>query len=407
MSSLEKPTDNNKQETALRHEKIEGRGRGMVAARDLHGGEVLLRESPLLVYQEAEAAENKTFCAHCMRVLISQPTTTLCPSCSSATFCSPDCMDGAKRTSHTSRVCKAIASLEKKGLGFSVESKTLARFLIAAYNLSFEDPEAFEKLLELEGQEAKSSSVQELKELHEFLVEAFEASNDDVSGRVLMMSMDMTKGLLARDACNTFGLMLPFSDGERRVRGYAIYARASMFNHDCLPNACRFEYIDRCGEKNNTDVYIRALHAVEKGTEICLSYFPVDWPYGDRQKKLEEEYGFNCKCQRCQVEAEWKDDEETEEDHDNVGDDDDVKIRAGKKDLNESDDHDDDDFGHAMFFVKYLCPADDCGGTMAPYPPGKLDEQGLEGSMECNFCGHVRSDEEFHRDLEEHDLQDD
>lgn len=416
MSSPEKPADSNNWETALRQEKIEGRGRGMVAARDLQAGEILLRESPLLVYQEAEAAENKTFCAHCMRVLMSQPTTTLCPSCSSATFCSPDCMDAAQSTSHTSRVCKAIASLEKKGVGFSVESKTLVRFLIAAYNLSFEDPKAFEKLLELEGQESKSSSVQELKELHEFLVEAFDSLNDDASARVLMMSMDMTKGLLARDACNTFGLMSPFSDGERRVRGYAIYARASMFNHDCLPNACRFEYIDRCGEKNNTDVYIRALHAVEEGTEICLSYFPVDWPYGDRQKKLEEEYGFNCKCQRCQVEAQWKDDEddeEAEEDDDNVeGDeDDDVEACAGKKDLKKSeeddDSDDDDDFGHAMFFVKYLCPADECGGTMAPYPPGKLDEQGLEGSMECNFCGRVRSDEEFHRDLEEHDLQDD
>lgn len=116
------------------------------------------------------------------------------------------------------------------------------------------------------------------------------------------------------------------------------------------------------------------------------------------------------------MEAQWKDDEDdegAEEDDDNVeGDeDDDVKVCAGKKDLKKSeeddDGDDDDDFGHAMFFVKYLCPADECGGTMAPYPPGKLDEQGLEGSMECNFCGRVRSDGEFHRDLEEHDLQDD
>lgn len=369
----------------LRQETIAGRGRGLVATRGLRAGEVLLRESPLLLYEEAEAAASVAFCSHCDR-LLSHRETIPCSNCKAATFCSNLCLESARNGSHNARVCKGIRALQTKQDNFSLEERTLARFLIAAYNL---DSKAFAKLLELEGQEQDDEVV---KKLHEFLAEVLDDLPSD--------GLPMTRELLARDACNTFGLMAPSKSGEERiVRGYAMYAQASMFNHDCLPNACRFEYVDRDGD-GNTDVIVRALHDIEEGTEVCLSYFPVDWAYGDRQKKLQVEYGFWCKCARCKVESEWKDDD------DDVGESDEEELEVGKTIVEEDVDVE-DDFGHAMFFVKYLCPVEECGGTMAPLPPGELDAQGLEGSMECNFCGHVRSDEEFHRDLEEHAVDDD
>jgi hypothetical protein len=42
-----------------------------LAVRGLRAGEVLLHESPLLVYGEAEAAENGVFCSRCERLLSS------------------------------------------------------------------------------------------------------------------------------------------------------------------------------------------------------------------------------------------------------------------------------------------------------------------------------------------------
>jgi len=274
--------------------------------------------------------------------------------------------------------------LKKEHHDFSSEEKTLARFLITAYNL---DLKLIAKLLELEGQEQDEDVM---KKLHAFVVDTLPSGDVEPT-------LKMTGEFLARDACNTFGLMAPSKPGEeRKVRGYAMYAQASMFNHDCLPNACRFEYVDR-DRDGNTDVIVRALHDIEEGTEVCLSYFPVDWAYGDRQKKLQEEYGFWCKCARCKVESEWKDDESEEE----------LELESSEVKEDVEEEEEEDDFGHAMFFVKYLCPVEECGGTMAPLPPGELDAQGLEGSMECNFCGHIRSDEEFHRDLEEHAVDDD
>ncbi|CAM6065462.1 unnamed protein product [Sphagnum tenellum] len=181
---------------ALKEEQLEGRGRGMVAARALRGGEELLCETPLLVYQDEEAANTNTFCSH----------------------------------------------------------------------------------------------YDNVHDLHDFLIEALHGSDVDPLG----FSVDLTGALLAKDACNAFGLMAPSCEsGERKMRGYAIYNRSSLFNHDCLPNACRFEYIDKPGN-SNLDVHIRALHDIEEGTEICISYFPINWTFGDRQRSWRKSMDFNA-----------------------------------------------------------------------------------------------------------------
>ena len=35
-----------------------------------------------------------------------------------------------------------------------------------------------------------------------------------------------------------------FLQGERRIRGTAIYPQASFLNHECLPNVARFDHFD-------------------------------------------------------------------------------------------------------------------------------------------------------------------
>ncbi|KAH9316249.1 hypothetical protein KI387_024876, partial [Taxus chinensis] len=61
-----------------------------------------------------------------------------------------------------------------------------------------------------------------------------------VQGTLLGFSSELTASLLSKDKQNAFGLMAPVQQGaERQVRAYAIYAQASFFNHDCLPNACK------------------------------------------------------------------------------------------------------------------------------------------------------------------------
>jgi hypothetical protein len=44
-----------------------------------------------------------------------------------------------------------------------------------------------------------------------------------------------------------------------------------MFNHDCFPNSCRFEYLDRDGE-GRSDIIVCVFYEMEEGYEVCLNY---------------------------------------------------------------------------------------------------------------------------------------
>lgn len=213
----------------------------------------------------------------------------------------------------------------------------------------------------------------------------------------------MIVALLSKDKLNAFGLMEPVSsrgggevDGERSVRAYGIYPRASFFNHDCLPNACRFDYVDSASD-GNTDIIVRMIHDVPQGREICLSYFPVNLNYANRQRRLMEDYGFACDCDRCKVEANWSDDEN---EHDDIGEDADGDGEGMDEDADEQmsgsevgiAEEKETDFPHAYFFVRYMCNRKNCGGTLAPLPPSSDDAP--SDIMECNVCGQLRREDE-------------
>lgn len=221
----------------------------------------------------------------------------------------------------------------------------------------------------------------------------------------LGFSVELVRALLAKDKVNAFGLMEPYNEsGERSVRAYGIYGTASLFNHDCLPNACRFDYVDGggggLGSADNTEIMIRMIHDVPQGMEICLSYFPVNLRYSERQKRLKDDYGFVCECDRCKVEANWS---ESDEDGAAMDDGDGENVGEDEEETNMDEDVDeemdgegedgsvvnggDDDFPHAYFFVNFMCERENCGGTLAPLPPSAATSNGV---MECHVCGSFK-----------------
>lgn len=124
-------------------------------------------------------------------------------------------------------------------------------------------------------------------------------------------------------------------DGERHLRGSAIYAQAALINHECLPNVARYDSFDApapapspslpcqggstasgsggtagaggCRSSGgssaggSTHVVFRALHDLPPGTEVTTSYVPLHWGLRERQAQCREVYGFACTCPRCQV----------------------------------------------------------------------------------------------------------
>ncbi|GIL75147.1 hypothetical protein Vretifemale_4926 [Volvox reticuliferus] len=214
--------------------------------------------------------------------------------------------------------------------------------------------------------------------------------------------------------------------GERRLRGSAIYAQASLVNHECLPNVARFDFFDS-GRPNSTHVTFRALHDLPPGTELAQSYVPLHWNLAERQAQCRDVYGFDCTCPRCQTESQWSDEDdvesewETDSDNGDMAADDAAVPAAGEpatgqsRDAGASEpcgDHE-VEMQHAqpiirappgeegpleptylrLFLLKYMCAAPGCFGTAAPVKPGST-------LLECNVCGCTRSEQEFLRELE-------
>ncbi|KAL4570050.1 hypothetical protein LXL04_025700 [Taraxacum kok-saghyz] len=378
--------------------EIEGRGRAMVALRPLKGGEIVLKDSPIVLYsalpfQSNNHQNNNGYCSNCFTSITKQPQNVSCSTCGSR-FCTFECQSAASSTSHTPWVCQALIRLRQY---FSDHHQALdlqlqARFLVSAYNLAFVSPPRFHTLLSLQGSvhthpDADSSA----NFLHSLI-----SSICPPPQLELGFTLELTSVLLAKDKLNAFGLMEPFSEEreERTVRAYGVYPVASFFNHDCLPNACRFDYIDVAGSAsgNNTDITIRMIHDVPQGREICLSYFPVNLKYAERQKRLKDDYGFVCDCDRCKVEANWSesedddaiDEEEKEADQDTSG----AMDEDADEQMEDEEDTDamkgEDDFPHAYFFLTYMCERKNCWGTLAPLPSSPA-------VMECNVCGTCKN----------------
>ncbi|OWM76310.1 histone-lysine N-methyltransferase ASHR2 [Punica granatum] len=388
------PTAENAAAPLLNVAEMQGRGRALVAAQPLRGGQVVLRDSPILLYSalpftggpsSSSSTTIHRYCDHCFRALQSAPV--LCPSCRHHAFCSPACLGVASVSSHSPWACQTLARLIdcSSFLGQPPELQVQARFLVASYNLSITSPEDFQVLQSLQGRDICSDdTASSVQLLHPLIASVCPPPPTPFPHG---FSPELSANLLSKDKLNAFGLMEPFgAGGERSVRAYGIYPRASFFNHDCLPNACRFDYVDTVPD-HNTDIVVRMIHDVPQGREICVSYFPVNLNYPSRQKRLAEDYGFRCECDRCNVEANWSDHEEdvddgVEEMEDEGGDEmegsSDADIEAEKE----------NDFPHEYFFVRYVCNRENCFGTLAPLPPSA--DGAASEIMECNVCGQLK-----------------
>lgn len=358
--------------------EIEGRGRGLVSTQSLKAGQIVLRDSPILLYSALPFINSSSFCHNCFRKTM-HSSSSICPSCSVA-FCSPKCSTAAASSSHSPYVCQALTRLlnlnSPDAANLPLDRQLQARFLIAAYNLAVVNPSQFQILLAFQGT----------------------VTDNDTSAAHYLSSLcpppasttiELTAALLAKDRLNAFGLMEPYiegQDGRRSVRAYGIYLKASFFNHDCLPNACRFDYVDAAAE-NNTDIIVRMIHDVPQGREICLSYFPVNYYYSTRQKRLLYDYDFACDCDRCKVEANWSDNDNDDENNEEVMDEDQDEQMVASDD--DAEVHGDTNFPHAYFFMRYMCDRDNCWGTLAPLPPSDATPSTV---MECNVCGNLKND---------------
>ncbi|ORZ01781.1 hypothetical protein BCR43DRAFT_487504 [Syncephalastrum racemosum] len=104
--------------------------------------------------------------------------------------------------------------------------------------------------------------------------------------------------------CNAFGNAIIIADDthiEKKVIGVSLYHVASMFNHDCRPNA-----VALFDPAQPALMRIRLTDPVKAGEPIHVSYGPLAAKNSraERQEQLRQGYFFDCTCHSCQSEGE-------------------------------------------------------------------------------------------------------
>lgn len=100
------------------------------------------------------------------------------------------------------------------------------------------------------------------------------------------------RGLVGREASNTFGIwQLPLSQ-ESECLGSAVFPSASYFNHSCRPNISKL--------RRGREMHFIANRDIDLNEELSISYgLQSKLDVVDRQMLLQEQWYFQCRCRQC------------------------------------------------------------------------------------------------------------
>lgn len=111
--------------------------------------------------------------------------------------------------------------------------------------------------------------------------------------------------LASRAAHNAFSIRPEgTTDGDQsgEFLGWGVWPEASFFNHSCRPNVRK----DRTGRLWSFTVDVEAAKTIQQGQQLCITYLGGDekgLEVAERRKRLQEQWGFTCLCDRCREES--------------------------------------------------------------------------------------------------------
>ncbi|XP_070847779.1 histone-lysine N-methyltransferase SMYD3 isoform X1 [Chaetodon trifascialis] len=260
-----------------------GKGNGLRATGRLRRGELVYSAEPL-----GCCVSNKLVRDVCHHCFTRHQTLLRCSQCKTARYCNITCQREA--WSGHKRECKCLRSLLPRIPTDSV--RLAARLIFALLSLS---KSSSEELYTLEEHESHLSSVSEEKK--QGLSQLASMLELYLQQEVPDLAQDMTSALppscreplslIAKVTCNCFTI----SDGELQEIGVGLYPSLSLLNHDCRPNCVMvFE---------GTKLQLRAVRDINPEEELTISYIETLSLTEDRQRQLEDQYHFTCRCQHC------------------------------------------------------------------------------------------------------------
>lgn len=249
-------------------------GRGLVAARDIGAGELVLRDPPLVLAPRAASAP---LCLRCHR-RADPDRLRQCARCHMPVCCDAP-GDGGE--DHHAGEC---ALLSEWGARPPPESwpRPVVRACAAVRCLAL--PAPAQRLL------SALQAHQHPRYRHEM-----ELLRRLCGGRIPRDRL-RAAGRAAR-VLDTNAFETPL-DGSRRPEALAgrlrgLYPLAAMMNHQCSPNTTH-------GYDAGHAMVVRAAVDIPEGQELTNSYAPLLWGTPARRAHLLDTKGFLCRCDRCQ-----------------------------------------------------------------------------------------------------------
>ncbi|XP_064081405.1 SET domain-containing protein SmydA-8-like [Macrobrachium nipponense] len=250
-----------------------GKGRFLVARRDISAGELIFKESPLLL---APKAASEPTCLACLKVLDAK--FALCKNCKG-----PLCSSGCHGNGHTEKECRLI-----KGLGleespnFRMNFRELSVLLapLRVYLLMNESPAAKEVFQALQSHKERRKMMPIGRYVEEKIVKVFHDK--------LKLDVDSS---LVHHICGVLDTNSYEVSIDDSSRARAIFTLTSMLNHSCLPNTQRW-YADG-------KMIIRAATDIPKGVPVTTTYTQTLWGTSTRLAHLSTCKMFTCVCNRC------------------------------------------------------------------------------------------------------------
>ena len=259
--------------------QVPGKGIGLRATECIAVGSVVLIEKAVSFgFFPSLAAQ---ICETCGETSISGMPIQCNKCCLITAFCSPAC----QRIHQHSNVIKSVKCFSDEDAALMI---SLARLLVAPEVVR----EEFRTLTP-----GKCQIDPHVDQMYSTL--KGEANNDDDDDDVHLSLMSQEEFRLdARvEENNSFGLFdVVGSDGPLFCYGRALLLQGARLNHSCRPNLTRIRL-------HSSSMIFVANRTIQTDEELSITYLPLGMERNERRKTLFEDYGFECKCERCESDS--------------------------------------------------------------------------------------------------------
>ncbi|GAB5358103.1 hypothetical protein AAMO2058_000429900 [Amorphochlora amoebiformis] len=275
----------------------DGKGRRLVATRNIREGVTLLMEEPI-----SHATRIDFRLKRCEWCLSSKQPIKRCSKCKLIGYCSRNCQVAAWKAYHKHE-CKCMVGLPKRLERLPATALIAGRIILAGLSsgtdaklpeISKSSP--MEKGLAKVGKKAKIRDISLLDTLWEKKATERKMYYAQQAMTLMNYLKPAIASLTSAPTANNMAALLSLLDANSYVItdpemdsiACGVYSVLSMINHSCSPNAIVM-FRNKTGQ-------LRTVKSIKKGEEICVSYLDLISTPRERRRNLLE-----CQCSRCAI----------------------------------------------------------------------------------------------------------